>query len=155
MIESGETIPGGNGEKKERRKSLPEVPLPADTSKSATAAIALTPCSLPGPPPSQRASGSPLWGPGTLILTPQHWHAPHSKLGCLFKGEKDSRMPLLSKSTRLLRLLCHNWSSKQLKIVSKRWVQVPLGEISCGSPFPVALILSSQLEAKLNYLPQT
>lgn len=64
-------------------------------------------------------------------------------------------MPLLSKSTRLLLLLCHSWSSGQLQIVIKRWVQVALGEISCVSPFPLALILSSQLEAKLNYLPQT
>lgn len=64
-------------------------------------------------------------------------------------------MPLLFKSTRLLHLLCHNWFSGQLQIVSKRWLQVPLEQISCVSPFPLALILSSQFEAKLNYLPQT
>lgn len=37
-------------EKIERRKTLPGVPLPGGTSKAATAAVARTPGSLPGPP---------------------------------------------------------------------------------------------------------
>lgn len=129
-------------------------------SRKAPAAVAgLTPCSSLGTlPPSQRPGGSVgaqrgSWAPGALVLTAG---TPHFSLSVYLRGSRTEECLCHLRA----HVCCRPPSAVaglqgSCKSYQRDGRQVPLGEISCVSPSPLALILSSQLEAKLNYLPQT
>lgn len=119
MIENGEAIYGGK--RKERRKSPPSRHFQS-YGGSGRANLLQPPGHLrhhnrPVGPVAACSDYRVSFEPGSHL--PTHAHIPHFKPGCLFEREEDSRMPLPSKSTRLLYLLCHNWSLEQLQILSE------------------------------------